>query len=71
MCSEIVKKFFKYLFIDLHFDEPDAIDVVPAKKIAMGDDPDNLEEGSIALFQFDGDGKAYQALIVAKGMSYH
>ena len=65
------------MFTDLHFlikwiDEPDAIDIVPAKKIAMEeDDPDDLEEGSIALFHFDGDGKSYQALIVAKGMSYH
>ena len=47
------------MFTDLHFlikwiDEPDAIDVVPAKKIAMEeDDPDDLEEGSIALFHFD------------------
>ena len=64
-----------YLFIDLHFlikwvDKPDTIDVVPAKKVATGEgDADDLEEGSYALFLFDGDSKSYEAQILAKGMS--
>lgn len=64
-----------YCFIDLHFlikwvDEPDAIDVVPAKKVATGEmDADQLEEGLNASFIFDGDGQVYEAQILAKGMS--
>ena len=39
-------------------DEPDAIDVVPAKKVATGEmDADQLEEGLNASFIFDGDGQ--------------